>query len=236
MRRVAIRIVSILFLLVSCTSPADRKLTQENLAELQKSNALTGEEYQLLQAFVMRTGLSSVLSGKDSSEWLDSSLTIRQAIAAQRQWIIDDSIATAKAKAEAAEALRKYEQEVAQLRSIITVTPVRKTFAEQDYSSYIRFQMVVRNSGTKPVRAFKGYVRVTDLFGDLISRLEVKDDDGLVAGKDRVIAMLYSYNQFIDRDVTLRHTDIDKMKFEWEPEVILFADGTELIVPERPDR
>ena len=46
----------------------------------------------------------------------------------------------------------------------------------------------------------------------------------------------YSYNEFMDRDTKLRFTDFDRMKFIWEPEVILFADGTELIVPEMPDQ
>ena len=230
------RLLLLAVLLTACGSPADKKLTKENLEALNKSKALTGEELQLLQGYVLRTGMANAFSGKGAEGILDSSVTIREAINKQRQWATDDSIRTATEAAAAAEAVRKHEAEVARLRAIIVVTPVRKSFGEESYQSFVRFQMVAKNAGTKPVRAFKGYVRVTDLFGDLISRLEIKQDDPLAAGAERVFSTAYSYNQFMDRDTKLRFTDFDKMKFIWEPEVILFADGTELIVPEMRDR
>jgi hypothetical protein len=40
----------------------------------------------------------------------------------------------------------------------------------------------------------------------------------------------------MDRDRRLRFTEFENMRFVWEPEMVIFADGTELMVPEAPDR
>jgi hypothetical protein len=231
------RVIIMLLLVLSapaCSSPRDNKLTRENMEAISKTKDLTGEEVQLLQGYVMRTGLARALAGADTSQLFDSTKTIRTAIEEQRKWIHDDSVRTATEKAEAAAALQRYEQESARLRALVTVTPVRKGFSESDYQSYVTFQMVAKNNGDKAVSGFKGRVRVTDMFGDLIARLEVKEDNSLAPGAERVFRTAYGYNQFMDRDAKLRFTDYQKMKFVWEPEIVLFADGTQLAVPAPP--
>lgn len=233
-----IRMMNLPLLLVlftsACSSPRDKKLTKENIAAISKTKDLTGEEVQLLQGYVMRTGMAGALSGVDTSQLLDSTKTIQTAIEDQRKWIHDDSVRTATEKAEAEAALKRYEQEAARLRAIVTVTPVRKGFSEADYENYVTFQMVAKNNGNKAVSGFKGHVRVTDMFGDLISRLEVKEDEQLAPGAERVFRTAYDYNQFMDRDKKLRFTDYEKMRFYWEPEIIIFTDGTQLAVPAPP--
>lgn len=223
-----------LLLAASCSSPQDKRLTKENIAAISKTNALTGEEVQLLQGYVVRTAMARVFSGADTSNLLDSSKTIRAAIEDQRKWVHDDSVRTATAKAEADAALKRYEEEASHLREVVTVTPVRKGFSEADFESYVTFQMVAKNNGDKSISGFKGHVRVTDMFGDVISRLEIKEDEPLAPATDRVFRTSYGYNQFMDRDKKLRFTDFEKMRFVWEPEVIIFADGAQLTVPERP--
>jgi hypothetical protein len=223
-----------LLLAAACSSPQDKKLTKENVAAIGKSKALTGEEVQLLQSYVMRTAMARAFSGADTSQLLDSSKTIRSAIAEQRKWMHDDSTHTAMAKAEAAAALKRYEQEAARLRAVVTVIPVRKGFSEADYESYVTFQMVSKNNSDKAVSGFKGHVRVTDMFGDLIARLEVKEDEMLAPTAERVFRTAYGYNRFMDRDTKLRFTTFEKMKFVWEPEIVIFADGSQLEVPAPP--
>lgn len=221
--------------LIGCHSPADQPLTKDNLAAIAKTRALTGEEYQLLMGYELRTGWSNAMSGKYTGAPLDSNITIRAAIEAQRKWFRDDSVKAAASAATAAAALKRYEEETAKLRALITVTPVKKSFAEYDYQSFVRFQMVAKNNGPQAVRGFKGHVLVTDLFGDVIARLEVKEDELLAAGAERVFSTSYGYNQFMDRDTKLRFTDFEKMKFQWQPETVLLADGTSVSVPELPD-
>jgi hypothetical protein len=236
--------IALLFALgaVNCTDARNKRLTQENLVAISKTNALTGEEVQLLQGYVLRTGMARVfsaglagaLSGKDTSSLLDSTKTIRVAIEEQRKWLHDDSVSSAKQKSEADAALKRFEQESARLRGIVTVTPVAKSFSEGDYESYVNFRFVVKNNGDKAVAGFKGHVKTTDMFGDMISRLQIKEDDPLQPGAERVVSSSYGYNKYIDRDTKLRFTEFTKMKFVWEPELILFADGTQLAVPEAP--
>lgn len=224
----------VLFFAFACSSPRQKKLTKENFEAISKTKELTGDEFQLLQGYVLRTGMARALSGGDTSQLLDSTQTIQTAIEAQRRWIHDDSVRTALEQADAAAALQRYEQETARLRAIVTVTPVSKGFSEGDFQSYITFQMVAKNNGDKVVSGFKGHVKATDMFGDLIARLEIKEDESIGPGSERVFRTAYDYNRFMDRDTKLRFTDYQKMKFVWEPEIIVFADGAQLTVPAPP--
>ena len=115
----------------ACTSAKDKKLTEKNIEAIGRTNELTGEEVGLLQAYVVRTMMTRALNG-GGSNLLDSSKTIREAIAEQRKWMRDDAVSTANAKAEADAALRRAEEEAARLRGVVTVTPVRKSFSEAD--------------------------------------------------------------------------------------------------------
>jgi hypothetical protein len=40
------------------------------------------------------------------------------------------------------------------------------------------------------------------------------------------------YNQFESSDQTLRNTPLEKIKFEFEPDAIVYADGSELKAPD----
>jgi len=222
----------ILFLLTSCTSPDNEPLTKENLEAISKTNALTGEEFQLLQAYTLRTGFAGIMSGKSPEDILDSTITIREAIDKQKKWAYDDSVQTANEEMRAKAALAAHEKELARLRTIVTVTPVKKQFDSYEYQEYNTFKFAIKNSGEKAIRGFKGGLVVNDLFGDRISKLEIKYDDKLDPGKDKIISSSYSYNQFMDNDSKLRFTPLEKLKFSWEPEIIIFIDGEELKVAE----
>ena len=230
----ASRLLALLVLLGACKSPRDQTLTKEHIAAISKTKELTGEEVQLLQGYVMRTALARAFNGGDTAQLLDSTKTIRTAIEDQKKWRHADSVSTASAKAEAEAAVKRYEIEVGRLRSVVTVIPTGKGFSEADYESYITFQMVAKNNGDKPVSGFKGHVKVTDMFGDVISRLQIKEDETLQPGGEKVFRTSYGYNQFMDRDKKLRYTEYEKMKFVWDPEMIIFSDGTQLAVPDRP--
>jgi len=234
MRRRIVLALGVLAGLAACASPADKKLTKDNVAAVYKTKALTGEEFMLLQGYILRIGVVGVLQGKNATTILDSSLTIRQAIAAQRKTQVEDSVKTATQENARKEAIKRYDDETAKLRAIVVVTPMRKSFEEYEYQGHMRFQMEAVNSGTQAIVGFKGHMQVSDLFGDLISNLEIKEDTRMEPGARRVFNTSYSYNQFMDRDTKLRFTDFEKMKFEWKPEVILLADGTSIKVPEPP--
>lgn len=233
------RVVLILgvFLIIAacgCQNIKDERLTTATLKKLQNSHDLTGKELSLLQGYVLRNGLANAITGGSTSALLDSTKTVRQAIADQQAWIVADSIRTADEKRKAAEALAAYEAEVRRLRDLVAVTVMKKRFVEYNYESAVVFQIVLANNGSQAVRGVKGSLRVTDLFGDIISNLEIKEDTPIAAGARVVRETGYAYNQFMDRDKKLRFTELSNMKFVWNPEIIIMADGSELGVPPAP--
>ena len=219
---------------VSCKSSKDKALTQESMNAVFKTHDLTGEEFQLLEGYVMRRTWSNTLAGKDSTHIFDSDITITQAVQNQRQWLHDDSVHSADLKRQAAEALANHDREIARFRDILTVTPIRKGFyaPENGFQSWNTFLMDAKNSGDKAIRGFKGSLIVNDMFGDKIASLEIKEDTVIQAGQDLLYPTAYYYNQFMDSDQKLKNTDIDKMKFVWNPEMIVFTDGSVLTVPD----
>lgn len=224
---------------IACSDVRGSKLTPETFRKINSSKVLTGEEIELLRAYIVRTGVATALANsfgsKDGAPLLDSTVTVREAIKAQRTWLRDDSVREAAEKKRAADALAAYEAGMQKLRHYVTATVVKKGFHEYDYNSYNTVQIVLANNGEKAVRAVKGHLRVDDLFGDLIVRLEVKEDVPIEPGKQVVRWSSYDYNQFMDRDTKFRAAELDKVKITWEPEIILLSDGSELRVPPQPE-
>ena len=105
-----------------------------------------------------------------------------------------------------------------------------KGFQNADYQNYITIRAVYENKSGKDIRAFKGTIQFNDLFGAEIMPVNISEDNPIQAGEMRREGWTLKYNQFIDKHVKLRNTELDNMKPEWRPSVILFADGSSLEV------
>jgi hypothetical protein len=85
---------------------------------------------------------------------------------------------------------------------------------------------VYKNGAAKPVRAFTGQVRFTDLFGKPIYESSLTISDEIAAGAEAKWVGQIEYNQFIDAQRDLYVTPLENMKVEWLPNSILYSDGT----------
>lgn len=227
MRKVTVLIAVVLLSVAGCKQDAeDKHLTKKNVKQVQKEGQLSENRKELLMAYIMRTGLQSALAGGDVEEALDSTLTIGEAITQQEEWKRQDSLRKAKEEEEARRAAAKRKAELDKLRRTVVVTPLSKNFREVDYDEYIVVTMAFANKAEKEVSGFKGTLRMKDMFGDSIANLEIKYDKTIAPGERTIDQSIYGYNQFLERDKNLRFTDLDKMDYEWEPEMIIFADGT----------
>ncbi len=84
----------------------------------------------------------------------------------------------------------------------------------------------------KDLAGVKGTIAFQDLFDDEIKRVGFSYDDGLRAGKTATWSGSLDYNQFMDSDVKLRNTPLEKMTVRWEPEVLIYTDGAKLRLPQ----
>ena len=122
----------------------------------------------------------------------------------------------------------------------VTVTLVSKKIAtERGYSGIVideHLEVIFgyKNNTAKDISGVKGRVSVKDLFGDEISAFQISNDSTIKAGQTATwgriafCAILPGNN----KDRKLAELDDDKFKVVWEPQVIVFADGTKLALPE----
>ena len=83
-----------------------------------------------------------------------------------------------------------------------------------------------KNEFTKPVRAFKGTMRFSDLFHHHIMSMGVTIELAIPPGKAKKWPGAMSYNQFMSDHSRLASIDIDDLGYELELESVIFRDGT----------
>jgi hypothetical protein len=125
------------------------------------------------------------------------------------------------------------------MRDAVTVTLVSKRLdVEQGLSGMVLDEKLVvvfgyQNNGTKDVAAVRGRIITRDLLGDEISTFLVSNDTTIAAGKSATWtgsrSVRFSMGQ--NKDRKLADLPDDKYTIEWEPQIIVFADGTKLVAP-----
>jgi hypothetical protein len=109
----------------------------------------------------------------------------------------------------------------------VTFAVTEKRFIEGDWDDYNAFTFQFTNNTDKEILGVKGVITFNDIFGDQIKRVSVSYDEGIAVGESKPYKATISYNQFMDEDILLRQTDMEKLKYEWEVTAIVYADGTE---------
>ena len=142
----------------------------------------------------------------------------------------------ANEKLEQAELKAKIEAENAavkkQMDGILTAAIVSKSgHARYEYIDKITdigFQLAFENHSDKDIAGFKGIISFKDMFGDTIKNLTLSYDDGVKAKSTAKYEGSTAYHEFMAEDSKLLNTDLDKIKFEFKPSVIMFTDGTKI--------
>ena len=102
-----------------------------------------------------------------------------------------------------------------------------KKFIEGDFSDANTFTFQFINNTDKDIEGVKGVISFNDLFGDQIKRVNISYDEGIKAGETKLYRASLDYNQFMDEDMKLRQTELEKLKYEWEVQTIIYADGNQ---------
>jgi hypothetical protein len=119
------------------------------------------------------------------------------------------------------------------LLNALSVSISDKSFVAADFyagrvTDYISFNLLQVNKSAKDIRGFKGIFIIKDIFGDDVTRITFKGDEVLRAGQSKKSKMSVDYNQFLERDKKLGSTEMENLRIEWQPEVVMFIDGTAL--------
>ena len=196
-----------------------------------KIEKLNEEEKKLLTQYLMRKAMGSAFGGNS----VQAGTTIGDAIKDQEKWLADQKAqeqaeAELKAKVEA-----QKKQEIDKINKLITVVLTKK----EGYSSYgnditdIGIELAFENKGDKDISGVKGIAHFNDMFDDRIQAVNVSYDQGIKAKSTSIYQGSVNYNQFMDKDIKLLNIDLSKVKFVFEPHVILFSDGSKIEITDK---
>jgi len=232
-------VIALACTITACTDPKDTVLpsdvsTWESNESLKESvQKLTDEEKQLLAAYAMRAGLSSAFGGKGINE----GTTIGQAIDVQGQWIQEQQAQKAKQEALAAELQKKQLEKLKEMNGYLTISLNSLGFQPSNvrkgqYQDYFTIELGFKNNTDKNISGAKGVVVLKDMFGEIIKRINLSNDNGIPAGQVTTLSGTIDYNQFMDQDKKLKSTKFEKLQFEWVPDVYIFENGDKFAMPQ----
>jgi hypothetical protein len=92
--------------------------------------------------------------------------------------------------------------------------------------------MAFENRSDKDMQGIKGTLKIADIFGDTINNVTFSYDRGVPAGKTSAYRGTIDINRFMDKDMKLWSTDLDKLKTTFEISTIIYKDGTKVEAPQ----
>lgn len=103
---------------------------------------------------------------------------------------------------------------------------IKKGFSSSNYDDSITFTFQLENKTGKDIEGVAGIITFKDIFDNEIQNISLTYDNGIKAGETKLYPASVDYNQFIDRDIKLRGTELEKLKYDWQVTKIVYTDGT----------
>jgi len=121
--------------------------------------------------------------------------------------------------------------EKSKLTDKVDVKLINKGFQAADiykgtYQDYITMKFELTNKTGKDVKGVQGNTIFYDIFDNQIYQSTFSYDQGIVANGTATWDASMEYNQFMDDHQKLKTTDLENLRLEWVPEVIIYSDGT----------
>lgn len=239
------RLLAALLLIAGCSDPKSTVIP----SDLSKMDTLkptmekiTEEERTLVTAYIFRHTMGSAITaafgGKATP--IPEGMTIGKAIEEQRQFA-EKQKAQELAEQQLKEKLKaEREKAMSAMRDAVTVTLTEKKLVnEYGYSGIITDEKLnvrigYKNNTDKEIAGVKGRLTIHDLFGDEISAFQVSNDNTISAHGTITWtgsrSVKYSFGSNNDRKFA--SLPDDKYKQVWEPQSIVFKDGSKLTTPE----
>ncbi len=156
-----------------------------------------------------------------------------ESIKGEREALRRAAAAQAEARKAHAEAAARKEGAEAQLRSAVTFRLTDKGFQPKDvpagrYEDLFLVRAEYENTSGKDLRSFAGTINLRDENGNIVLSGKVHPAEPLPAGGKGTWKAQKPYDQFSPDDEKLKTSNMARVRVEWVPRSIVFADGTAL--------
>lgn len=216
-------------LLLGCGSPKDRELPTDvsKMDELKPYvEKLSEEEKKLFLGYVFRATVGGVFGGKG----VEPGMTIGKAIDAQKSFIEENARKEAEAKALKEKLAAEQAAIKKSMTDAVTVTVLSMRLEKQDYREEQLIKLGLKNNGDKDIKGVKGMMRFIDMFDKEVGAIGFAFTDGLKHGEVAVWSGTRHYNQFMSEHKAIAQLEEGKYKAVFDPEAIVFEDGTNLTI------
>jgi hypothetical protein len=203
---------------------------------------LKDQDRLLLTRYIMRAklgeifGLGSVPSDYTVGQAIEDQRTLEQAA---EQALAQERADSERRERERAAKLAERAKSIAAVQTFLSWELVDKTFSpanlsQDEYRDRILFVFAIANRSDKDIEGIKGTVIFDDMFGDRVYDNTISFARSLPAGQAITWTAAVYYNQFFDQMVKLRYAPPEKLKFTFLPKIVIFADGSQVTVPDEP--
>jgi hypothetical protein len=197
---------------------------------------LSDDDRSKLTSYMMRKTLGTAMAGGKPA--IPPGTTIGDAIKDQTNFESDqkaqeakDNILKAKLTAEHAAAVQNLTQAASVVLTDLTVQP--KDYEANRYSDRLALLIGVENHTAKAISGIKGQLVFNDQFGTEITRINLSLDEDVGPNASRTISGYgKDINQFEAADTKLANTPLSKMHVTFDPDMIVYADGSKLAAPD----
>ncbi len=217
-----VTLIIICFLLASCgplNKQYNKSTFQNDLKEIKETGVAEGETL-LLNYYIQKAQAEGKIIDLNTTykQLLEKAKTekMKREIAA---FILEDSIVKNSIQEKA---------KTNKLKNIINVSFVSIAVLKSDSNGQFTILLNIKNTGTKNIKAFRGVMTFSDLFGENIKKFELKYNLTLNVRESKSYYFTTNYNDNDKSDVTLNEMDEESIRFVFEPLHIVFTDSSEL--------
>jgi phosphoserine phosphatase len=196
---------------------------------------------ELVARYMARNALGTMFGGAPLAQ-----VSVREAIAAQVAFEAEQAKKEAAEAAEQATVKAKNAQREAEAKALadkaqaaraaqikamddaVTVAVVSMKSVQGSFAKGVNIKFAIENKSEKELAGIKGVVRFKDIFGKDVKVTRIAYDKNIKPKATAAYSGGIEINQFMEGDVKLYDTPMEKLKISWEPEVYLYADGSKL--------
>ena len=182
-----------------------------------------------------KSAFDEIKARADNGEYDVTGKTVGQLISDQEAYDADQQAQHDKAVALAAQIKQQHDASVRSLRDALTVALISKGFHNADimsgdYQDAITFELAFRNNSNKAIRATKGTLDFRNLLGDSIYSAAFEPELSIAPGHSVLFDGSIDFSPYDSSLVALRDASFASIRLDWEPSVILFGDGSKMMV------
>jgi len=238
MYRKIVTVLSVCFFLTACSDPKEARLPadiskwSEDASFVEAVKKLNDNDKKLLIGYSARRALASAFGSKQ----VVADITVGDALKTQQAWLDEKAAEEVKQKALAEQVKQQQVESLKAMNATLTASLIElklhpKNYEQKQYSDYFSIRVAFKNNSADALSGVKGTVVFRDMFGDVIKRIGLTDDNQIDPGVNYVYAGTMDYNQFQSEDKKLAAADAAKLQFEWIPDTYVFVNGTKQVMP-----